>query len=458
MTRRLPQLYLILAALIFALPVEAQHFPSDAELLEIIRTRVEDDLAVGIVVGVIEADGTRRIQAYGDPGPGRMPLDAETVFEIGSITKVFTGILLASMAQDGLLSIDDPVQAYAPPGLTMPTWDDRSIRFVDIATHRSALPRMPSNMAPANPSNPYADYTVDMMYEFLSGYELPRDIGAEFEYSNLAVGLMGQILAEIAGTDYETLVKDRILDPLGMDDSGITLSPDMERHMARGHDVSGAPVSNWDIPAMAGAGALRSSMNDMLDFMEANVRAVRDPATALERAMRTSHEPHPDGGEPALGLNWIVQSTDNGTIVWHNGGTGGFRTWAGFDPERGVAAVVLTNSGHGADDIGFHLVDPGLPLAPLDLREVVDLPRETMERYIGVYELSPTFQITVTLADEGLRLQATGQSQFPIFAASETRFFLSAVEAEIEFVIEDGEVTALVLYQNGAEQRARKVG
>ena len=454
--------FLLFSLMPLTVPVAAEHFPNDAGLLEIIQTRVDEDRAVGIVVGVIEADGTRRVQAYGDPGPGRMPLSADSVFEIGSISKVFTGIALASMADDGLVAIDDAVQKHVREGVSIPARGSQVIRFVDIVTHHSGLPRMPSSFAPADPTNPYADYTVEMMYEFLAGHDLTRDVGDSFEYSNLGMGLLGQVLAEVAGTDYETLVRARILDPLGMDNTAIALTDPMAARMAHGHTATGMPTSNWDFPALAGAGALRSDVNDMLDFIAANIRAAQGKASSdVERAMATSHGERATANGMGIGLAWVIRPTTAGSIVWHNGGTGGFRTWAGFDPDKGVGAVVLTNSGHGADDIGFHLIDPSLPLAPppepMVERTEIEVPRSVMARYVGVYELVPTFRITVELHDDGLRLQATDQPQFHIFAESQSKFFLKVVEAQVEFVEQDGEIDALILHQGGAAQRARKI-
>jgi serine-type D-Ala-D-Ala carboxypeptidase/endopeptidase len=449
----------LMAVITLAAPVAAQHFPADSELLELIRTRVEEGRATGIVVGVIEADGTRRIQAYGDAGPGALPLSAETVFEIGSISKVFTGILLADMAADGLLSIEDPLQSLVPDGVTVPSRPGRTIRLVDIATHHSGLPRLPDNMNPSDLNNPYADYTPEMLFDFLNGHELRRDVGSEFEYSNLAVGMMGYLLALKNGTDYEALVKERILEPLGMEKSGITLTPEMERWFAKGHDQNGQVVPYWDIPTLAGAGALRSDMNDMLDFIEANVG---EPTSDLERSMRITHQARESmGGPMSVGLNWIIQAVGDDRIIWHNGGTAGFRTFAGFDPDRGVGAVVLTNSAHGADDIGLHLINNAVPLAPAPVppgeREEVEVDRTVMETYVGVYELTPAFKITVTLGDSGLSIQATGQPAFKIFAESDTLFFLKVVEAQVEFIVQEGEVAALILHQGGASQRAARI-
>jgi CubicO group peptidase (beta-lactamase class C family) len=456
MSRRSPILLLALALLALAAPVAAQHLPSDADLLEMIRTRVEENRATGIVLGVLEADGTRRIQAYGWPGPRMKPLSAETIFETGSISKVFTGILLADMAADGVLSLEDPLQDHVPAGVTIPSRPGQTIRLVDIATHRSALPRLPSNLSPADPSDPYADYTVPMLYDFLNGHELRRDVGEQYEYSNLAVGLLGHVLALSDGTDYEALVKERILDPLGMESTGITITPEMEANLARGHNEANGVVPYWNIPTLAGAGALRSNMNDMLDFIEANVG---EATSDLERSMRVSHEVRePAGGANSIGLNWHILSVGEDRVVWHNGGTAGFRTFAGFDPDRGVGAVVLTNSAHGADDIGFHLINGSVPLAAPPVEQVeIEVNRAVMERYVGVYELAPTFRIAVTLEEAGLAIQATGQPKFPVFAESETVFFLKVVAAHVEFVIEDGEVAALILHQGGASQRAARI-
>jgi serine-type D-Ala-D-Ala carboxypeptidase/endopeptidase len=459
MSRRSSALLSLLAVVALAVPLAGQHFPTDAELLELIRTRVDEGRATGIVVGVVEADGTRRIQAYGDAGPGALPLSAESVFEIGSITKVFTSILLADMAADGLLSIEDPVQSLVPDGVTVPSRPGQTIRLVDIATHRSGLPRLPDNMNPADLTNPYADYTAEMLFDFLNGHVLRRDVGAEFEYSNLAVGMMGYLLALKNGTDYETLVKERILEPLGMDRSGITLTPEMERQFAKGHDQEGNVVPYWDVGVLAGAGGLRSDMNDMLDFIDANMG---EPTSDLERSMRVTHQVRETmGGPMSIGLNWIVQSVGNDRIIWHNGGTAGFRTFAGFDPERGVGVVVLTNSASSADDIGLHLINGAVPLAPAPEptpdRVEVEVDRSVLETYVGVYELAPTFKITVTLGDTGLSAQATNQPAFEIFPESATMFFLKVVEAQMEFVVEDGAVVALILHQGGADQRAAKI-
>jgi CubicO group peptidase (beta-lactamase class C family) len=396
------------------------------------------------------------VVSYGSAGPGARPLGELTVFEIGSITKVFTGTLLADMAARGEVSFGDPIADYLPDDVRVPS-RGRPITLLDLSVQHSGLPRLPTNMTPADPTNPYADYTVEQMYAFLSAYELPREVGAEFEYSNLGVGLLGHLLSLAAGRGYEELVRARILEPLGMDMTAVTLDSTMRERMARGHDAQLDVVPLWDLPTLAGAGALRSNMRDMLTFLEANLGP---PTSDLERAMRASHQVREDAGQDmGIGLNWLTRTTDGRRILWHNGGTGGFRTFLGFDPDAQVGVVVLTNSAHSADDIGFHLIDPRLPLtaAPVVRREI-ELPVETLERYIGVYELAPTFAIAVTVEDGALFMQATGQERIPAFAESETEFFLRIVDAQVTFLVDAaGNATGLILHQAGQNVPGRKV-
>jgi CubicO group peptidase (beta-lactamase class C family) len=329
--------------------------PRDAEIAAAIKTRVEAKRAIGMVVATIDPDGSSSIAAYGAAGPDARALDADSVFEIGSITKVFTGILLADMAERGEVKLDDPVAQFLPADARVPERNGRKITLLDLSTQSSGLPRMPDNFKPTNPANPYADYTFAQMLDFIARYQLTRDIGAEFEYSNLGIGLLGQALARRSGKSYEALVRERILDPLKMEHTGITLTPWMVEHLAKGHNAAGAVTSNWDIPTFAGAGALRSTMTDMLKFARANL----DPAGGrLQRIMQTTHVVRRSAGrdDMSVGMNWLIRRMDGKEVVWHNGGTGGYRTWLGFDKSRKVAAIVLTNSTMSNDDLGFELV------------------------------------------------------------------------------------------------------
>lgn len=440
----------------------AQSFPTDSEVLAIIQQRVEEKRSAGIVVGLVEADGSTRVIAFGDPGPGKLPLDANTVFEIGSVSKVFTATLLAQLVLDEKVALDDPVQKFLPADVTLPTRNQKAITLGHLAIQNSGLPRMPTNFTPADSTNPYADYSVQQMYEFLSGYALTRDPGEQFEYSNLGVGLLGHALALSEGKTYEQLQRERIWEPLGMTHTAITLTPWMSEHLPLGHDEQGKVVSNWDIPTLAGAGAIRSTTTDMLAFIAANLHTDSGP---LGKAMALAQQERaPAGGaNTMIGLNWIIQHQDSDTIIWHNGGTGGYRSFVGLVPSRSIGVVVLTNSGGaGADDIGMHLLSPSLPLAPKPAppkqRTAIELKAEQMAPYVGVYQLAPEFSIEVTLTDGALFGQATGQAAFRFWPETETDFFLKEVDAQISFVRDaQNEVTSLVLHQNGQNVPGEKV-
>ena len=447
-----------LLILLLAGPAAAQ-FHSDSAVLAIIKQRVDMGRSSGIVVGLLEPDGRTRIVAYNERKHGEPAFDGRTIFEIGSITKAFTGALLADMVARGEVKLDDPVQKYLPANVRMPARGDKQITLLDLATQSSGLPRLPGNMNPRDRANPYADYTVDQLYAFLSSHELQRDIGAQYEYSNLGVGLLGHVLALRAGKSYEQLVKERLLDPLGMRSTSITLSEEQKKLLAPGHNRVGDIVPQWDIPTLAGAGALRSNVEDMMKFLAANL----DTVTALSRNIRDATVVRRSAGNPItdIGLGWHSRKIFDGKrIVWHNGGTGGYRTIAAFDPVSRRGVVVLTNSQHGADDIGFHLIEPSIALADLTPqvdRVAVAVSDAVLERYVGEYELAPAVKMTVTRTGNELFAQLTGQRSIRLWPENETDFFIKEVDAQVKFARDAGGVTtSLTLFQNGQTITAPK--
>ena len=425
--------------------------PSDSAVREIVQNRVATKRAVGIVVAILDHGATKVFTAGSAGSPG-VPLDGNTLFEIGSITKVFTASLLADMVARGELKLDDPVAKYLPASVRVPSRNGRQITLLDLATQTSGLPRMASNMNPKDETNPYADYTVDQLYSFLSGYSLTRDIGSQYEYSNLGVGLLGHALALRAGKSYEDLLIERILKPLGMNDTRITLTPAMKRRLAPGHSVSGGVVPNWDLPTLAGAGALKSTANDLLKFLSANLDSASKPLGPV--LATTQFARHDVNGSPMrIGLNWHILTPFGRPLVWHNGGTGGYRTFIGFDDANDRGVVVLSNQNVSVDDIGFHLLEQRAPLAPVPVaRKEISVDPAVLETYVGVYELSPMFSITISRVGPSLYLQATGQPRLQLFAESPTAFFVKEVDAQVTFEKDaGGKVTRLILHQGGAD-------
>ena len=446
-----------LALLAIVAGAAAAQAPSDSAILEIIKARVDAGRFAGVAVGVVAKDGKRRTVAYG-PSAGVQPFDANAVFEIGSISKTFTAAILADMVKKGEVSLDDPVAKFLPVGTVIPSKDGKQITLLDLATQSSGLPRMPSNFAPKDPSNPYADYSVQQMYDFLKSYQLPRGVGEKYEYSNLGVGLLGHALALRAGKSYEDLVIERVLRPLKMSDTRITLTASMQKRLAPGHGPDGKPAANWDLPTFAGAGALRSTVNDMLLFIRANADSTSKP---LGATLAMAHSARRAGPSPqmVLGLAWNRLKGPNGnTLVWHNGGTGGYRTFTGYSEATGEGVVVLSNTANSVDEIGMHLLDATFPLPPLPkVHTEISLPAETLERYVGTFNFSPAFAIVITRGGAQLFAQATDQPRFPLFAEKADEFFLKVVDAQVTFAKDSaGVVTGLVLHQNGANMPARK--
>jgi CubicO group peptidase (beta-lactamase class C family) len=188
-------------------------------------------------------------------------------------------------------------------------------------------------------------------YDFLSNYTLTRDIGEKYEYSNLGVGLLGHILALKAGMDYETLVRTRICTPLKMKSTVITISPRLRSRLAKGYDSKGVPISNWDLPTLAGAGALRSSLNDMLIYAEANLGLIK---TNLAPAIEKTHYIKADAGSPNLdiAMAWHISNMDSKEIIAHNGQTGGYYAYIGLNKKLKRGVVILTNSITRSSEIG----------------------------------------------------------------------------------------------------------
>ena len=346
---------------------------------------------------------------------------------------------------------------YLPANVKIPSRDGRAITLIDLSMQVSGLPRMPDNFKPADPDNPYADYNPTQLYEFLNRCKLSRTPGEKYEYSNLGVGLLGHVLALKSGLSYEELLRRRILKPLGMDSTSITLSEAQRKRLATGHDAELNPVKNWDLAVLAGAGGIRSTANDMLKFLAANMELTDSPLKAAMRRMRT---PRRETGTPELqvAMGWHVFRRFDAELVWHNGGTAGYRSFAGFDPATKLGAVVLTNTFFSVDDLGYHLVNaryPAMRFAAPKQRTEIQVDPQRLEKYVGEYRFTPTFSIVITREAGRLFGQATNQPRFELFAATPTEFFLKVVDARITFGLD---VPAhLVLHQNGIDQRASKV-
>jgi D-alanyl-D-alanine-carboxypeptidase/D-alanyl-D-alanine-endopeptidase len=329
----------------------------------------------GLVIGVL-SHGQRRIFAYGAAKP-------DSIFEIGSITKTFTGLILAQMTVQKKVTLDEPIRALLPAGfVAKPAGGE--ITLVDLATQHSGLPRMPDNFRPKNPLNPYADYGVPQLHEFLISHGVAKAGNPPFIYSNLGFALLGFGLSERAGIPYSQLLSQQILGPLHMTDTAITLSAAQRARFIPGHDAHFDPSPAWDFDVFASAGALKSTASDLLTYLDANLHPERyaagaatgSPAATWPAAVALDHQVRANiklNGKLKIALAWFFDPKTGSYN--HGGGTGAYTSEVLFNPKEDVAVVALYNrenldltaprfAGRAAENV-FELMS-GKPAIPVD--------------------------------------------------------------------------------------------
>ncbi|HZZ28194.1 MAG TPA: serine hydrolase [Pirellulales bacterium] len=303
----------------------------------------------GLVVGIVDEHGSRIYSAGKLDNGTDKDVDGDTVFEIGSATKTFTALLLEDLVERGEMKLDDPVSKYLPESVTMPTHGGKEITLLNLAAQDSGLPFNPGNFTGANSAERFSSYTVPKMYEFLSGYQLTETPGEKFQYSNLGMGLLGHAMERKTGRDFESLVVERICRPLRMESTCVTLTAALKARLATGHDESGKPCPNWEMPAIAGAGALRSTANDLLKYAAAEVGLADSALTPLMQKTHVlqHHDAQVRDDVPGhSALPWFDEGVYNppgSELFGHPGGTGGYNSFIGLDLKQRVGVVVLTN-------------------------------------------------------------------------------------------------------------------
>jgi serine-type D-Ala-D-Ala carboxypeptidase/endopeptidase len=399
-----------------------------------IQARVAAGQTPVVVIAVVDGDQSE-VKAYGTMPNGK-PADGTTVFEIGSVTKTFTATLLADAVVKGTVKLDTPLAALLS-GWTIPG----PITLESIATQRSGLPRMPGNFTPADAANPYRDYNEDKLKAFLAGYDLPRAPGAKYEYSNLGFAVLGTALAHRAKTDYGTLLQNIVFAPLGMGDSSVATTPAQRARLVPGQTEQGKPATNWDFDVFAPAGAIRSTGNDMLKYLKANMAAAPGTAMALAQTPRADM----DAGS-RIGLGWMV--TGKKGIVWHNGMTAGYAAFVAFSADRRHGVVVLANAATSIDDLGFATLIPEAPIAAA--KKSVTLPTAALDEVVGDFRLASGLVMHVFREGDQLMVRADGQEPLWLYASGPSDFFVRIAPIALTFTRDaSGKVTGLVLHQNG---------
>ncbi len=432
--------------------------PPDAEIRKRLANRI-DSLAggedgIGIVVGIVGPNG-RRVISYGHLNQGDpRPLDGDTVFEIGSVSKVFTALLLADMVQRHEVALTDPVTKYLPAGVKIPERNGRSITLVDLATHTSGLPFMPDQL-PGFDDSVGEKNSIAQLYQFLSRYQLTRDPGTEWDYSNIGYWLLGEALTSRTGTDYDGLLRERVTGPLKMTSTAVTLSPELKAKLAVGHNAVLQPARSFSSVSMYGAmpaaGGLLSTVNDMLKFLSVCLSYEPSPLASSMSAMLSTQRPI-DGGEQGQALGWVVNGKGDDRLITHDGFTWGYASYVAWDPAARVGVVVLSNQLTGVEDIGRHLLRPGSPLErPTTTKHTeISLDSSVLEGYVGQYEVQDEGVFTIARERDFLTIQVPtdwGLPKFRLRPESQRDFFVAELPIRVTFQYgSDGRVNGLLIY------------
>ena len=376
-----------------------------------LQQRFKDDrTGACIAAGVIDDGAVATAYYCADPKSQR-PYDDHTAFEIGSVTKTMTAALLAEFIARGEVTLDDPIAKLLPPGTRVPSFNGHDVTIGQIVTHTSGLPVLPARQRPMNLKNPYADVTERDLLDALAATRLTREPGSKWEYSNFAMMVLSYALAKRSGTDYETLLRERLLTPLGMNETYVARRPP-QVHLAQGHLATGAPAIPWDFhPDMAGVGGVRATLPDMLRYLEGEL-GTRD--SAITPALARTQDQVADVGHHRMGMNWFLSTVNGDTRIFHEGATGGYSSFAGFDRAAKRAVVLLSDTGltsvGSLGSLGLHLLDPSSPNGTP--RTVATADAKLIDALVGKYRLQNGLGIELRHKDSGLTIQADGQPEF----------------------------------------------
>jgi CubicO group peptidase (beta-lactamase class C family) len=407
----------------------------------------------GAVATAEKRDGKWTFAIAGQPfAAGHAEVPAQKVlFEIGSITKVFTGILLGDAVVDGKLGLDDTLAQRLPVKFANPAAG--AVTLKQLATHTSCLPRLPDNIQDADPADPYGQYDNKKLFDYLAGAKLTARPPCAPEYSNLGFGILGVVLEQAYGRPWAALVAEKITGPLGMVDTVQELSATQQSRFAVPWDGD-KRVRAWTFKAIAGAGALRSSLADMSKLADALLAGPQGPLAKIWPSLAGDLAQMPAVGG-AIGLGLFHVKTDGEIRYLHDGGTAGFRSLIQVRPASGRAAIVLASNA-GANPAAWLAAWEATGHPPV-LRSEVTLPPAVLDQYVGVYPLDKNVRFTLLRQGDGLVARLTGQPFFPLFASAKDEFFYKVVDAQISFHRDaEGKITGLTLHQNGRDMAAAR--
>jgi serine-type D-Ala-D-Ala carboxypeptidase/endopeptidase len=400
----------------------------------------------GIAAAWVDADGTVFAQAGNYSTDDPRPLSADSVFEVGSVSKVFTALLLSETERAGRVSRNDPVALHLLPEGDPDRQRTAGITLLSLATHTSGLPRLPVNIGstPDSNSDPYAQYTRAQLVEALRQHG-PHATQGSFAYSNFGAALLAEALGASWGASYEEALQKHVIEPMGLGATTLGINGRKPSDSLATPHVGSKAVPAWTFQAFAGAGAVRSTPRDMAHFVNVFLHPDDSPLRASLLAMQAPQAETDAGGH--VGLGWMLNDDSPPVYAWHNGATAGSHAFVAFCPSRKVGIVLLANVQVPLEDLGWSLLGAPAPHRPVEAVAEAS-------GYVGRYRLSSSFAIDITTDGTGLFLQATGQPQLALKGNGPDRFAVMGVPAEITFERDSSHtVTALVLHQNGMTPR-----
>ena len=413
--------------------------PHRAAVAAQVAPLIAGHVVTGLVVGLYD-DGKTEIYGFG-AGPHGAPPNGETLFELGSVTKVYTSLLLAGAVQRREVALDTPVSELLPPGVTVPTKNDEVITLGELALHTSGLPRLPpSIMARAQAPDPYGGYGEDALYEDLLHTPLDHAPGEQIVYSNYGTGLLGFALGRKlgGGGGYAAALQRRVLGPLSLHDTFVTVPPAARPRLARGTTDDLAPAAPWTFEALAGAGALISDARDQLAFLGMELDAASDRGGPLAHEMKLTQESQLDQPGANEGIGWQIDARGR---YWHDGGTGGFRAYESFDPKTRRGVVLLASTSVATvdrlADVMYDVLD-GHAGAPAVLPTAAQL-----AELAGTYDLTGS-KLVVTARGGRLYIVGPGAPAYRLVPFSDHGFWIEELQSVAEFERDQGKVARIV--------------
>ncbi len=433
------------------------------KLQALITERVDQHKqAVGIAAFTLDEKGVQFAVHGSQSATKAIAITPDTLFEIGSISKTFTGLLLAELVVKGIVKLDDPVEKYLPDAMTLRDRGNAPIQLIDLATHRAGLPRLPPDFAPRVEANPYADFDEKALInslKVLSGDKtLPRR-DTRHDYSNLGFGLLGYALGRADGSNYTAALQKRILTPLSLSATFSTVPESERSRFSDGHDEKLKTVPHWDFDALAGAGTLRMSVRDLARYASAALGIEKTPLTdAFALAMRLHAKTEREAN--TIGLAWIRGKLNEREFLNHDGGTFGFSSTLWLDTTRKQASGVIANAFVPVNDIGLHALEPSVPPRDLAIKSQtsIALTAAQLAEFAGIYKLSPAMNVAITVRGNQIFAQTTAQSEFELFAKSPRSFFAKIAPIAIEFgEAKEGKAQSFMLLQGGQKMPAPRL-